>query len=65
MLAQSYSVAVPSEAATAFVNNLNQLITETTTANNQRKKDQGQTAAGLTIPNVPENCLFKQKSQDW
>ena len=29
MLAQSYSVAVPSEAATAFVNNLNQLITET------------------------------------
>ena len=38
MLAQSYSVAVPSEAATAFVNNLNQLITETTTANNQRKK---------------------------
>lgn len=38
MLAQSYNVAVPSEAATAFVNNLNQLITETTTANNQRKK---------------------------
>ena len=46
MLAQSYSVAVPSEAATAFVNNLNQLITETTTANNQRKKRSGSNGNG-------------------
>lgn len=38
MLAQSYSVAVPSEAATMFVKNLNQLITETIAANNRRKK---------------------------
>ena len=38
MLAQSYSVAVPSEKATMFVNNLNQLISETITAYNQRKK---------------------------
>lgn len=46
MLAQSYSVAVPLEAATAFVNNLNQLITETTTANNQRKKRSGSNGNG-------------------
>lgn len=38
MLAQSFSIAVPSAAATAFINNLNQLITETTTAYHQRKK---------------------------
>lgn len=38
MLAQSFSVAVPSEKATTFINNLNQLISETTTAYNQRKK---------------------------
>lgn len=38
MLAQSYSVAVPSEAATTFVKNLNQLISETVAANNLRKK---------------------------
>lgn len=38
MLAQSYSVAVPSEKATMFVSNLNQLISETITAYNQRKK---------------------------
>lgn len=37
-LAQSYSVAVPSEAATSFVSNLNQLISETVTAYNQRGK---------------------------
>ncbi|WP_455643271.1 DUF6261 family protein [Parabacteroides sp.] len=46
MLAQSFSVAVPSEAATAFVNNLNQLITETTTANNQRKKGSASSGGG-------------------
>lgn len=38
MLAQSFSVAQPSAAATTFINNLNQLITETTTAYNQRGK---------------------------
>lgn len=38
LLAQSYSIALPSEAATTFVKNLNQLIAETVTANNQRKK---------------------------
>lgn len=38
MLAQSFSVAQPSAAATTFINNLNQLITETTTAYNQRSK---------------------------
>lgn len=38
ILAQSYSVAVPSEKAAMFVNNLNQLISETITAYNQRKK---------------------------
>ena len=41
MLAQSYSVALPSEEATAFVKNLNQLISETVTAYNQRKKGAG------------------------
>ena len=39
-------LAVPSEAATAFVTNLNQLITETTTANNQRKKRSGSNGNG-------------------
>lgn len=38
MLAQSFSIAKPSEAATTFVNNLNQLISETVAAYNQRKK---------------------------
>lgn len=38
MLAQSYSVAQPSEAATTFIGNLNQLISETVTAYNQRGK---------------------------
>lgn len=38
MLAQSFSVAVPSEKATTFINNLNQLIGETATAFNQRSK---------------------------
>lgn len=37
-LAQAYSVAVPSEAATTFVNNLNQLVTETVTAYRLRSK---------------------------
>nr|WP_129731958.1 DUF6261 family protein [Parabacteroides goldsteinii] len=47
MLAQSFSVAVPSEKATTFVNNLNQLITETTTAFNQRsKKGSGSKGSG-------------------
>lgn len=46
MLAQSYSVAVPSEAATVFVRNLNQLITETITANNQRKKGSASKGSG-------------------
>lgn len=36
ILAQSYSIAVPSETATTFINNLNQLIKETMTAYNQR-----------------------------
>ena len=36
LLAQSYSVAKPSEKATAFIAALNQLIAETTTASNQR-----------------------------
>lgn len=36
LLAQSFSIAVPSEAATTFIKNLNQLIKETTTAYNQR-----------------------------
>lgn len=47
MLAQSFCVAVPSEKATTFVNNLNQLITETTTAFNQRsKKGSGSKGSG-------------------
>lgn len=37
-LAQSFSIAAPSEAATTFIGNLNQLISETITAYNQRKK---------------------------
>ncbi len=41
MLAQSFSVAVPSATATSFVSNLNQLISETVTAFNQRKKGSG------------------------
>ena len=53
MLAQSYSVAVPTEAATAFVNNLNQLITETTTANNQRKKRSGSNGNGADASERP------------
>lgn len=36
LLAQSYSVARPSEKASAFIASLNQLITETTTAYHQR-----------------------------
>lgn len=40
-LAQSFSVAIPSDNATTFINNLNQLISETTTAYNQRKKGSG------------------------
>ena len=36
LLAQSYSVAKPSEKATAFIAALNQLIAETTAAYNQR-----------------------------
>lgn len=46
MLAQSYSVAVPSEAATVFVKNLNQLITETIAANNRRKKGSASSGKG-------------------
>ena len=38
MLAQSYNVVQPSEATTTFVDNLNQLISETVTAYKQRKK---------------------------
>ena len=41
MLAQSFSVAVPSATATSFVSNLNQLISETVTAYNQPKKGSG------------------------
>ena len=36
LLAQSHSVAKPSEKATAFIAALNQLIAETTAAYNQR-----------------------------
>lgn len=46
MLAQSFSVAQPSEEATTFVSNLNQLISETVTAFNQRKKGSGPTGEG-------------------
>lgn len=46
MLAQSYNVAVPSEAAATFVKNLNQLIAETATANNQRKKGSASSGGG-------------------
>ncbi len=38
MLAQSFSVAKPSAEAAAFIDNLNQLISETVTAYNQRSK---------------------------
>lgn len=38
-LAQSFSVAQPSEAATTFIKNLNQLISETVATYNRRKKD--------------------------
>lgn len=37
-LAQAYSIAIPSEEATTFVGNINQLISETITAYNQRGK---------------------------
>ncbi len=46
MLAQSFSVAQPSAAATTFVSNLNQLISETVTAFNQRKKGSGPAGEG-------------------
>lgn len=46
MLAQSFSVAQPSEEATTFVSNLNQLISETVTAFNQRKKGAGSAGEG-------------------
>lgn len=46
MLAQSFSIAVPSEEATTFVSNLNQLISETVTAFNQRKKGAGSAGEG-------------------
>ena len=45
-LAQSFSIAVPSEEATTFVSNLNQLISETVTAFNQRKKGAGSAGEG-------------------
>lgn len=45
-LAQSFSIAVPSEEATTFVSNLNQLISETVTAFNQRKKSAGSAGEG-------------------
>ena len=45
-LAQSFSIAVPSEEATTFVSNLNQLISETVTAFNQRKKGSGPAGEG-------------------
>lgn len=38
MLAQSYNIVQPTETTTTFVNNLNQLITKTVIAYNQRKK---------------------------
>lgn len=38
MLAQSYSIVMPSKNASVFIKNLNQLISETSTAYNQRKK---------------------------
>lgn len=37
LLAQSYSIAQPSDKASAFINSLNQLIAETVTAYHQRK----------------------------
>lgn len=43
-LAQAYSVAIPSETASTFVSNLNQLITETVTAYRQRGKAPRSTA---------------------
>ena len=46
LLAQSFSVAQPSAAATTFVSNLNQLISETVTAFNQRKKGSGPAGEG-------------------
>lgn len=46
MLAQSFSVAQSSAAATTFVSNLNQLISETVTAFNQRKKGSGPAGEG-------------------
>ena len=45
-LAQSFSIAVPSEEATTFLSNLNQLISETVTAFNQRKKGAGSAGEG-------------------
>lgn len=38
LLAQSYNVVQPTERSNAFIDNLNQLITETTAAYNQRGK---------------------------
>lgn len=38
MLAQSFSVAKPSAEAATFIDNLNQPISETVTAYNQRSK---------------------------
>lgn len=50
LLAQSYNIAQPTESSTTFVNNLNQLISETVTAYNQRKKGSG----GGGIPDRPD-----------
>lgn len=54
LLAQSYSIAQPSDEATLFVNNLNQLIGETITAYNQRRKNSPEKEPGKD-PEKPDD----------
>ena len=52
-LAQAYSIAVPSTEATTFVKNINQLISETATAYNQRKAAGKKSDGGSSTDDAP------------
>ena len=54
LLAQSYNVVQPTEASTSFVNNLNQLISATTAAYNQRKKGNTSSSGGNEDSEAPD-----------
>lgn len=54
LLAQSFSIAIPTEASATFVSNMNQLISETVTAYHQRKKGNGGSSNNDDVtPDVP------------